>query len=108
MLNIVAVLTLGLLACGDKDDTGSAYDDILALTGDATTGAEVFTSKCSACHGADGSGTDSGPDLYAQAPGLSDTDLLDIMFNGTGSMPAVSLDDQEAADVLAYVQDTFQ
>lgn len=106
-LNALTLLTLGLLACGAADDTGSELDAILALSGDATTGEQVFATSCAACHGTDGTGG-TGPDLYEVSPGLSDEDLLDIMLYGIGSMPAVSLEDQEAADVLAYVQASFQ
>lgn len=109
------LLALGLtttLACGDKDGddsggpTGGNYDDILALTGDATAGATVFSDNCATCHGADGTG-DSGPSLVAAVPGYSDEELLGIMLEGKGSMAAIALADQEAADVLAYLTETF-
>ncbi|MCK6506454.1 cytochrome c [Myxococcota bacterium] len=108
------LLALGLsttLACGDKDGddsggTGGTYDDILALTGDSAAGATVFGDTCAACHGADGTG-DSGPSLVDAVPGYGDEDLLSIMLEGKGSMGAVALSDQEAADVLAYLNETF-
>jgi mono/diheme cytochrome c family protein len=105
------LLALGLsttLACGDKDgdDSGSDYDAILALTGDATAGGTVYASSCATCHSADGTG-DSGPSLVDAVPGYSDEQLLGIVLEGSGSMPAISLADQEAADLLAYLNETF-
>ena len=106
---VASVLALGLtttLACGDKDGGGGEFDDILALDGDATAGGTKFSSTCAACHAADGTGG-SGPSLVDAVPGYSDEELLDIMLNGNGDMAPVSLSDQEAADVLAYLIETF-
>jgi cytochrome c551 len=113
------LLTLGLVlaaltACG-KDETGETGPTTttpptgtgpLDLTGDATNGGTVFGDTCAVCHGADGSGV-SGPALTGKVGGMSDEDLVDVMLSGTGSMPAQSLTNQEAADVLAYLRATF-
>ena len=109
---ILFLLPLSLLvACGDKgDDTGAAgggaYDSILALTGDEASGATVYASTCSGCHAADGTGG-TGPSLVEHAQHFDDEALLDIVFNGRGSMPGFSLEDQDAADLLAYIRAEF-
>lgn len=104
---IVALAPLAL-ACGDKDvdSGGSEFSAILALDGDVDSGETLFAGKCAACHGTDGEGG-TGPALADAVPGKSDEQLLDIMLNGTGSMAAVSLDDQEAADMLAWLTATW-
>lgn len=107
-MTTLTLALLTLIACGDKDDdTGAGeFDAILALTGDAAAGATVFSSTCANCHGADGTGG-SAPDISGAVGGYSDADLLDVVLNGSGSMAPVALEDQEAADLLAYVRDTF-
>ena len=106
----LAFLTVG---CGDGDDDivdatpNADVEAILTLTGDETAGASVFSSTCSACHGADG---DSGyaADLTSVVPARSDERIIEAVIYGDGSMPAQSaLTDQEVADVLAYCRDTF-
>lgn len=112
---IPALLALPLLlACGDKDDdttgdggdTGSRIDTILALDGDASAGASVFSGNCAGCHGADGD-SGSAPNLSAKVLSLSDSELLTIVLNGKGDMPAISLEDQEAADLLEYLRTSY-
>ena len=89
-----------LLACeGGKGD----FDAILALEGDATAGATVFADNCASCHGTDATGG-SGPDLTAEAD-EADEELLEYIVYGEEDMPSFDgvLDDQEMADVLAYI-----
>jgi len=105
ILLLLPLLSLPLLsACGDKDDDDDGYDDILALDGDIAAGETVYSSSCSGCHGADGEGV-SGPALAGHLHGESE--ILEIVFNGEGTMPPVNLTDQEAADLLAYLYDAF-
>lgn len=112
---IPGLLALSLLvACGDKDDdttsdggsAGSRIDTILALDGDATAGAEVFSANCTGCHGVDGN-SGSAPQLSDEVPSLSDSELLTIVLEGKDNMPAINLDDQEAADLLAHLRATY-
>ncbi len=111
----LAVLSLTLLAvgCGDKDtdDSGDGatvdvVSEILALQGDETGGEALFASSCSGCHGVDG---DSGtaPMLSAKVPDASDDHIVDVMINGIGNMAPVSLENQEAADILAFLRASF-
>ena len=104
----VFVLALAPVACDGGGGGGGGIDDILALTGDAGAGQAVFNSTCAnaSCHGADGaSGT--GPSLPVVAPAYDREGLTRVVFNGTGTMPAQNLSDQDIADVVAYVQETF-
>ena len=107
VMGMVAAAGL-LVGCGDKDgDSASArVDDILALTGDSGSGASVYSGNCAACHGADGEGG-TGPAMSDAASG-SDEEIVETVLNGEGSMPSFSsLEDQEIADLLAYINATF-
>lgn len=99
---------------GDGDsggEGGGRVDTILAIDGDATAGQTVFTSTCAlaACHGADGNtpGTAEAKRLSEEIPALDDAMTVSVIIEGYETMPAQSLSDQQVADVLAYVNETF-
>jgi|GEM_PF-1245817 len=121
---IPALLLAGSLAlatgCDDGGDDGggdggSGGDDraatILGLTGDAAAGGQLFAGgSCAtdACHGADGISGSAMPSLEMSVPDTDDATIVDSLLNGKGGMPSqASLSDQQLADVLAYVSDTF-
>jgi mono/diheme cytochrome c family protein len=79
----------------------------------ADEGADIFKSKCSACHGADGKGTTgmgkalklrdlSSADVQKQ----SDADLINIVTNGKDKMPKYDgkLTKDEINSVVKYVR----
>jgi cytochrome c551 len=110
---LALVLAFTLAACGGKTDDGDGFGggaDDSGGDGDGggngTDGAEVFSARCASCHGADGSGN-SGPNLGTVVPALSDDDLMDVIENGTGNMPALGLDADDADAVFEYVRTTF-
>lgn len=96
---MIASLLL-LVACGGGDT------DTASLTGDATAGAEVYATSCAACHGASGEGG-TGPALTDEVPGKSNAEIEEVVLNGEGSMPAISLGDQDLADLLVYLRAEF-
>lgn len=118
------LLGAALLCTGcdsDEDETTSTGDGstggggdrtatILGLSPDPAAGDAVFSGGCgvAACHGADG---DSGPTampLSTRIPALSDEMIVGILLNGQGGMPPQdSRSDQELADVVAYLNETF-
>lgn len=108
----LSLLLLPSLACdsgGGDGDGGGGNADILALTGDAAAGETVFTSTaCSsaACHGADGM-SGSAPSLSGVVSARSDDQVIDAVLDGKGGMPPQNLTDQQMADVLAWLRDTF-
>ena len=79
-------------------------DDVLALDGDATAGAETYAAECASCHGDAGEGA-TGPALAGS--GVDREEVVDLVVNGKEEMPAFgdTLSDQEIADVAAYVAD---
>jgi mono/diheme cytochrome c family protein len=107
------LLLVPSLACdsggGGGEEGGGDNGDILALTGDPARGESVFTSTmCSvaACHGADGN-SGSAPGLSTLVSSRSDDQLIDSVLDGKGGMPPQNLDDQQMADVLAWLRDSF-
>ena len=74
---------------------------------DVAAGGELFASRCSICHGADGRG-DRGPDLTRRVyrHGNSDRAIFMNILSGipnTG-MPSVRLSDKEMWQIVAYVR----
>lgn len=107
-------LTLAAAGCGtDGEETEHEHgidttgtDAILALTGDSANGESLYPT-CAACHGSDGSGG-IGPSLIEEVPELSDAEIAGAIKNGVGDeMPPQSFEDQEIADILAYLRATF-
>ena len=101
-----------LVACdeGTEDECTADANAIAALEDSASEGAVVFSNSCGveSCHGTDGT-NGAAPDLSSRAVGLSDTQIARTVLCGEGNMPAqAQLDDQEIADVVAYVQENFQ
>jgi len=108
------VATAGLaasLAIGCGDENGSEnprVETILALDGDATAGSTEYASRCGndLCHGMDGV-SGPAPNMTVTVPERSDASLVTIMLEGIGSMAALDVTDREAADILAYLRQTF-
>lgn len=90
---------------------------LLIFTGSATSfaqsAAETYVAKCQMCHAADGSGdTPAGKAMKARplnSPDVlkeSDADLIAIIKNGKGKMPAFAgkLTDAQIADLVAHIR----
>lgn len=79
-----------------------------AVVGDAAAGATLFSQRCVACHGEDGTqGTNGAADLPVVVPTLTDAEIADVLENGKGDMPAQTDDPQEIADLIAYLRQEF-
>lgn len=103
---LIVFIALLVPACGEGVDP-ARIDDILALDRDAAAGEDVYAScASSSCHGSNGD-SGSGPRLSRRVPRGSDEDLIEIVLAGEGGMPPQDLDDQEMADLLAYLRQTF-
>ena len=94
---------------GSTDTGGVSTADIAALTGDVTAGETVYANSCAFCHTATGGENGTTPALTDRVPGLSKDAVIENVLNGKGSMPgfASTLENQQIADVVAYVQATF-
>jgi mono/diheme cytochrome c family protein len=105
-----------LLACNDDFVLGSGgssegdperVDTILALTGDVDAGGAVFDESCAICHDPTGEADVIGPALKPWMESAEDAATIGVILEGQGSMPAQNLTDQETADVLAWMKETF-
>ena len=76
------------------------------LSGDASAGATVFVDKCSGmmCHGPDGN-SGNAPDLSTVVPMLTDDEIVASLLCYHPAQLTVT--DQQAADVLAYLREHF-
>ena len=91
----------------DTADTADTSDTSDTAAAQIERGRVVFMASCSAgCHGADGD-EGSAPNLSSEVPRADDTELTDVIRNGKGDMPAVTLTDAELADLLAYARATW-
>ncbi len=108
-----------LVACGGETADGGTDEDttdaelteverVLALTGDVTAGEGIYTSNCQLCHAADGTGG-TGTDLTAWTASGSEEEAVTAVLAGKGTMPSyrASLSEQDVADVVAYIFDSF-
>jgi mono/diheme cytochrome c family protein len=109
------ILLLSLFGCASDDtmaDAGETGDG--GVVGDATHGEMLYTAKCVACHGADGKagvviGGVAAADLTFEITDLTDEELADVIKNGKGAaMPPQYTDEQDIADVIAYMHATFE
>lgn len=93
-------LVMGLAACGgggDKDTGGGGKD---TATGDEA--AKIFDQKCSSCHGGDLKGG-VGPNLTKVGSKYSKDEILDIIHNGRGGMPAGVITGDDADKVADWL-----
>jgi len=102
----LAMLTDYIGSFGSKGGHGDDGDDDHGTTTTSTppvaTGSSVYTSYCAACHGADGTGTNLGPDIAGEKTG----ETLGVVRSGDDGMPAFSatmLSDADLAAVADYV-----
>lgn len=109
----MGVLVTGLAACGDAEDTEttdsvdstpsesteSSGGTDSAETTDVSAGEKVANASCVGCHGGDLTGA-MGPDLTNTS--LSKEEIVDVLVNGKGAMPADTADGQEEA-VAEYI-----
>ena len=94
MKKVFFLFLLLFIACGAQETT------------ELTTGEEIYTARCAACHQADFSGR-AGPSLkMADVLAMPDSYWLQTILNGKGSMPAVRITEEQAQLVVDYVKDS--
>lgn len=91
-----------LIACGGSTKDTASTD----TSSSSADGAALFANHCAACHGSDGT-NGSSPDLSVEVPALDDAELEQLITNGKGSMPAISVPDADLPTLVAYLRSTF-
>jgi mono/diheme cytochrome c family protein len=90
---------------------GSPVSRVMAA--DAEAGKELFTKNCAGCHGADGKGNpamakalgDKGLNIVTpEVKKQSDEQLLKVIADGAGKMPASKLSKAEQKQALDYIR----
>lgn len=106
-------------SAGTAQETGAAPN--AALSASMTSGAQVYTTYCIACHQKEGQGmTGAFPPLAKSDYLMADATraIRQVLYGYTGemvvngvtynnAMPAQPLDDKQTADVLNYVMNTW-
>jgi mono/diheme cytochrome c family protein len=69
---------------------------------DIVDGERVWAGRCAACHGAEGEGTASGPDLTARIAEARPEHVCTV-FDGQGAMPPQDVTWDEAKNVVVYL-----
>jgi len=81
---------------------------VIAMPAAAQSAADLYKSKCAACHGADGSKSMMGakPLNGAEAQAMSDAQITEEIANGKGKMPSYKgkLTDAQIKDLVGYIR----
>ena len=82
------------------------FPTYLQFAYEPTTGEEIYTARCSACHLDDFSGR-VGPSLkMSNVLDKPDSYWLQTILKGKGSMPAVRITEEQAQLVIDYIRDS--
>lgn len=101
-LATLAAIVAALAACGAP--SSDRVTNVLALDGTASSGGAVYTRACASCHDADGNGT-SQP-MSTLVPAEDDEGLAQVVAGGN-HVPTSAMTEQEAADLIAYLRQTW-
>lgn len=93
---------MGLAACGGNDNGKDTGKDTGTDTATNDAGAKIFDQKCSSCHGGDLTGG-MGPNLTKVGSKYSKDEILNIINNGRGQMPAKVVTGNDAEQVAEWL-----
>ena len=105
MRHKISITIAGLFIC-----VGAASN---AIAADADSGKALYEKSCVGCHGPDGKGNekmakllgDKGLNIVGdETKKKSDEQLMKVLSEGTGKMPASKLSREEQKQVLSYVR----
>ena len=97
---LLGLVSLSLLACGDKTEDTAGDAETVSGEADLANGQTIHDSMCMACHAGN-------PDMESNTPNLSDAELESVIQNGSGSMPGQGLSDTDLRDLIAYLRDIY-
>ncbi|OMP65824.1 cytochrome c551 [Domibacillus epiphyticus] len=105
LLALLLGSSVALAACGGEEAADDA-ENTVEETGDGETtaaaGEEVYQQSCLSCHGGDLEGG-FGPALDKAGGKFSEEEILSIIENGKGQMPAKVVEGEEAEAVAAWL-----
>ncbi|MGF1277327.1 c-type cytochrome [Acetobacter pasteurianus] len=114
MRNTVFCTTfLLLLSCASTTAWADSSGNVIDKTESLAEGADIYKHICQSCHMSDGKGAEG---VGARFPALAKNPKLQsaeyaasVVLNGMGAMPwfAVTLNDQQIADVVNYIRTHF-
>jgi mono/diheme cytochrome c family protein len=100
-------LPLGLLGTLLACAAPRSADTALELQGLPERGLVQYQIDCAGCHGQLGGGNSATPALASSLSTLSDAEVLRAIIEGRGAMRPRRVSDQDAADVLAWMRQTW-
>lgn len=83
----------------NEDENGGAEEEVVAEDPE-----EIFANSCASCHGGDLTGG-AGPDLTSVGSDHSKEDILSVIDEGQGTMPAGLIQGEEADEVAAWLSE---
>jgi mono/diheme cytochrome c family protein len=97
-------LVVGLMGLFPLNRPSSYVQNVLALPGERTQGAAIFSMNCAVCHGLMADGR-VGPSLKHVSARKSPSALIDQVISGkTPPMPQFHPEPQVMADLLSYLE----
>ena len=91
----------------DDDDDNGGGNNGGGNNGGGGSGGDLYVQNCVSCHGQDGEGSGSAPALAGEIDTLTDSELTDIIMDGTGSMPASGLTEDEAQTLIDWLRNAW-
>lgn len=103
IIGFICLLMTALSACADEIELPANADPELRA------GAEVYSARCSSCHGADGGGA-IGPSLTGIDDRLDPAAIREVVVQGRRAMPSFSatLSEDDLDAVVRYTSEIFQ
>ncbi|MFD1850255.1 cytochrome c550 [Oceanobacillus bengalensis] len=98
VIGVLAVIIISYVGADQREALQNEEEGGTEVAeGEVSTDPEaVFSNNCAACHGADLSGG-MGPDLTTIGSKYSSDEIVSIIQNGQGGMPAVQMPAEEAS-----------
>jgi len=101
-LTLLRVLLIAVLVGAAGCDEGSVVPPRCPEGVDYSDGETLFEAQCAPCHGTDGLGASSHGIIHELHH--TDSQLIQVMLDGKGSMPVVNITETEAASIVDYMR----
>lgn len=95
-------------SAADSDTADSGADSAVDTDTAPPDGGALYVATCVECHGADGRGTDEGPEILTALAEYPDAAILQLILIGYDRMPAQDLTAEEAQAVIDWMRANLQ